>query len=169
MQRCRLERPASWPSSCSGAMYWNVPRMAPCCVNGASCVGSAVNPPPACSAGFNFANPKSRSFAPAVVSMMLPGLRSRWTIPCRCGLVQRIRYLDGDLQRLIQRQRAFLQPLCQRLPLQVLHDQEVDPVLTPDVMERADMRMVQAGNGLRLALEPLFEIGVGGDMLGEIR
>ena len=27
------------------------------------------------------------------------------------------------------------------------------------------MRVVQAGDGLRLALEPLFEIGVGGDML----
>ena len=34
-------------------------------------------------------------------------------------------------------------------------------------MERADVRVVQAGDGLRLTLEPLLEIGVGGDVLGE--
>ena len=28
-----------------------------------------------------FANPKSSSFAPVFVSMMLPGFKSRWTIP----------------------------------------------------------------------------------------
>ena len=32
-------------------------------------------------AGFNFASPKSSNFAPFFVSMMLPGLRSRCTIP----------------------------------------------------------------------------------------
>ena len=83
-------------------------------------------------------------------------------------LVQRVRDLDRHLQRLIQRQRAFFQPLGQRVALQVLHDQEVDPVLLPDVVERADVRVVQAGDGLRLALEPLLEVGVGGDVLGEI-
>ena len=41
-------------------------------------------------------------------------------------LVQRVRDLDGNLPRLIQRQRALLQPLGQRVALQVLHDQEVD-------------------------------------------
>ena len=82
-------------------------------------------------------------------------------------LVEPIRDLDGDLERLIERQRAPLQPLGQRVPLQVLHDQEVDPVLLTDVVERANVRVVQAGDGLRLALEPLLEIGVRGDMLGE--
>ena len=47
------------------------------------------------------------------------------------------------------------------------HDQEVDPVLAADVVQRANVRVVQAGDGLRLALEPLLEIGVRGDMLGE--
>ena len=36
-----------------------------------------------------------------------------------------------------------------------------------DVMERANVRVVQAGDGLRLTLEPLLQIGIGGDMLGE--
>ena len=39
--------------------------------------------------------------------------------------VRRIRDLDSDLERLIERQRALLQPLGQRLPVEILHDQEV--------------------------------------------
>ena len=34
-------------------------------------------------------------------------------------------------------------------------------------MERADVRMVQAGDGLGFPLEPLAEIGISGDMLGQ--
>ena len=34
----------------------------------------------------DFASPRSRGFAPSFVSMMLPGLRSRWTMPARCAL-----------------------------------------------------------------------------------
>ena len=33
-----------------------------------------------------FARPKSISFAPLFVSMMLPGLRSRWVTPVLCAL-----------------------------------------------------------------------------------
>ena len=75
---------------------------------------------------------------------------------------------DGDLERLIQWQRPLLQPLRQRLPVEILHNQEVDPVLAPDVEEGADVRVVQGGDGAGLALEPLFQIGIGGDVLGEI-
>ena len=35
------------------------------------------------------------------------------------------------------------------------------------VVQRADMWVVQARDGLRLALEPLLEIGVTGDVLGQ--
>ena len=35
------------------------------------------------------------------------------------------------------------------------------------VVQGANVRVVQAGDGLRLALEPLLEIRVRGDMLGE--
>ena len=46
-------------------------------------------------------------------------------------LVQRIRDLDSDLERLIERQRPLLQPLGQRVALQVLTS---DPVLGADVV-----------------------------------
>ncbi len=34
-------------------------------------------------------------------------------------------------------------------------------------MARANVRVVQAGDGLRLALEPLLQIRIGGDVLGQ--
>ena len=41
------------------------------------------------------------------------------------------------------------------------------PSWLADVMEGADVRMVQAGDGLGFPLEPLAEIGVGGHMRRE--
>ena len=102
---------------------------------------------------------------------LLPVGHSRLQIPVddplAVRLVQRIRDLDGDLQRLFQRQRPFLQPLGQRLPVEILHDPEVDPVLRADVMEGADVRVVQGGDGAGFALEPLLQVRVIGDMLGQ--
>ena len=53
------------------------------------------------------------------------------------GLIQGIGNLDGVLQRLLQRQRPLLQPLSQDFPVEILQDQEVDPVLVPELMQRA--------------------------------
>ena len=72
---------ASFPSSCSGDMYWNVPSTMPCAVNGWPPEGpdSVMVRLDAggCWAGVALANPKSISLAPDLVSMMLPGFRSR--------------------------------------------------------------------------------------------
>ena len=77
---------ASRPSICSGAMYWNVPTIAPSSVSGFACVIAAVSAFGSFAAGCaNFARSKSSSFAPLFVSMTLPGVRSRWTMPARCA------------------------------------------------------------------------------------
>ena len=87
--------------------------------------------------------------------------------PLAVGLVQRIRDLNGRLERLLQRQGPLGQPLGQRLALQVLHHQEVHAVLAPHVVERADVRVVQAGDGLGFALEPLLQLRVASDVRGQ--
>ena len=48
--------------------------------------------------------------------------------------VQRVHDLDSVLDRLIERQRPFGDPLGQRLAFQIPHHQEVDPVLAADGM-----------------------------------
>ncbi len=76
---------ASFPSICSGDMYWKVPTSVPSAVNGVVWVGMAVSDEPLWGATPGLASPKSISFAPDCVSMTLPGLRSRWTRPRRCA------------------------------------------------------------------------------------
>ncbi len=41
-----------------------------------------------------------------------------------------------------------------------VYDQEVNSVLVADVVQRADMRVVEAGDGLRFTLEPFAAHGV---------
>lgn len=70
----------------------------------------------------------------------------------------------GDLnrvpQRLFEGHRSFLQTLRQRLPLEVLHDEEVHVSFPADVMERADLGVVQTGNRSRFSLEALAKVGI---------
>ena len=81
-----LRASASLPSICSGDMYWNVPRIVPSTVSGAL-AGVSVrrrekSAPLTSASGVKcLARPKSRSLTPDAVSMMLPGLRSRWITP----------------------------------------------------------------------------------------
>ena len=68
------------------------------------------------------------------------------------------------LQRLLERQRTFFQPVGERLALQQLHDQIIGPVLRADVVEMADMRVAQGRNRFGLAFKTRFEIRVGTKM-----
>ena len=152
---------ASFPSSCSGAMYWNVPSRLPASVSGLACVGNVERPPAAIPAGSAIrARPKSSSLAPVFVSMTLPGLRSRWTMPARWALSSASAIWAPIRSACSCGSGALLQPVGERLAFEVLHHQVVDPVLLADVVERADVGMVEGGDGARLALEPRAAVGV---------
>ena len=56
--------------------------------------------------------------------------------------------------------RRCRQPIRERLSFQILHDQEVDAVVLTDVVERADMRMIQARNRSGFPFEALLEIAI---------
>ncbi len=55
--------------------------------------------------------------------------------------IQSVRDLGRVSQQISTGQRAFLNPCCQRLPLEILHHQIINSVLVADVIERADVRM----------------------------
>jgi len=63
--------------------------------------------------------------------------------------------------------RAALESLGERLPFEVLHDEEVDAVFVPNVMKRADVRVVQRRNRTRFTFQTLAELGVIREMSGE--
>ena len=78
------------------------------------------------------------------------------------GLIERIRNLDRMANRRLDRQRSLLEPIGERLAFDVLHDEEVDATLAADVVERADVRMVQTGNRTGFPLEALAGVWVAG-------
>jgi hypothetical protein len=82
-------------------------------------------------------------------------------------LVERIGRLNRDRQRLIDGHPAFPQAIRQRLAFEILQHEEIDPVLMPDIVQGADVRMIQGGDGARLALEALAGRGIAADMRGE--
>src|SRR5580704_8381680 len=67
--------------------------------------------------------------------------------------VERSGDLSSDPKRLIHRQRSLAEPGFERLALQILHHQVLHRVLAPDIVERTDVLMIQAGDGARFALE----------------
>jgi len=83
------------------------------------------------------------------------------------SLVETIGDLNRVSQCLFEGQRSLLQTLRQGLPFEMLHDEEVHVPFPADVMEGADVRMVQTGDRARLSLETLAKIRITGEVCGE--
>ena len=49
----------------------------------------------------------------------------------------------------------------------IFHHQKINAVLVASVVERADVRMIQAGDGLCFALEALAQFGAVSEMSGQ--
>ena len=71
--------------------------------------------------------------------------------------VERLRDLCGDDQRLIEGNRATFETLGKRLALEKLHDEKGHAVVLSNVVKRADVRVTDSREGLRLTLEA-FEL-----------
>lgn len=68
-------------------------------------------------------------------------------------IVQRIRNVIRDCERAIERDGSVGETIGERLPLEVFHHQEIDPLVMAEVIERADVRMIENGNRSRLTVE----------------
>ena len=67
--------------------------------------------------------------------------------------VEGVRDLRRDFERLRQRQRTFQQPVRERLSGQMFHDEVRGTVMRPDVVEGADVGVIEGGDRTGLALE----------------
>ncbi len=113
------------------------------------------------------AMPKSVTRArPSASTRTLWGFRSRWTIPRACANRTPVEDLADDLDRLGRREAALDQVL-ERGALHVLHRDEVAALVLAAVIDRDDVRVLEAGGGLRLAAEALDELLVGSEALVE--
>src|SRR3954471_17255727 len=62
---------------------------------------------------------------------------------------------DSDSKSIGNWERAALQPRRERLALEKLHHEEIGAVVMTDIVQRADVRVIQRRNGPRLANEAL--------------
>ncbi len=109
----------------------------------------------------SFARPKSSILTcPRSVTKMFADLMSRCTMPQRVRGVERVGDLHAEVEQGVHRQRPVRQPALQRRPVEQLHDQERQVAVMADVVERADVRMVERRGGARLALEALERRGI---------
>src|SRR5215467_10491967 len=63
--------------------------------------------------------------------------------------------------------RPYLDPVLEGLPLEILHGDEGLAFLLADLVDGADMGMVQSGGGARFALKPFQSLAVLRTMFGE--
>ena len=87
-------------------------------------------------------------------------------MPARCALSSASAISIAILQRQVERQRSLgpRKARGQRLAVEMRHDEKADVVRFTDVVDRADVRMVERGDGAGLAFEPRARIGIGGDL-----
>ena len=78
--------------------------------------------------------------------------------------IQRIGDLDAQLHNPLRRQRLVFDAVLQRGPFQQLHGDEVLVALAANVVDGANVRVVEGGRGPRFALETLQRLRVPGDL-----
>jgi hypothetical protein len=74
--------------------------------------------------------------------------------------IKRIGDLDAEVDRLMDLDRPVRQQLAQGLPLEQLHHEVGSALVLADVVDRADILMVQRGSGACFGAKPLEGAGV---------
>ena len=77
----------------------------------------------------------------------------------RVAVVEGLGDLDADVHDLAEAQRLVADESQQGRPPDQRHDEEERPLVSAEIVDRDDRRVVHLGDQLRLALEALFELG----------
>ena len=91
---------------------------------------------------------------------MFAGLMSRWMMPAVCAASSASAIWMPDVEHRVQSERTGGEPILQRRALQILHGDERSPVLLADVVDRADVVMVERRRRLRFARKPAQGLGI---------
>ena len=119
-------------------------------------------------ASVTFASPKSRILAcPRLVTKMFAGLMSRWTMPSACAASSASAISMASDRIRFHLHRPARDPVLQRQAIQKLHGDERLAVVLADLVNRADVGMVQRRGRLRFAPEALQRLRVLGHIIGQ--
>ena len=81
--------------------------------------------------------------------------------------VQRVGKLDAHVEHRVQAQRTRGEPVLQRRALQILHRDERSSGLLADVVDRADVGMVERRCAARFTLKAAQSLGVARQSVGD--
>src|ERR1022692_1022103 len=95
------------------------------------------------------------------------GLNVAMNDPLGMGRVQSISDVDGDVEELLDVDWPIVDQVLESPSFEKLHYEECPTVLFADVIDDADVGMVQRGGGTRLAAKPFESLGIAFDILRE--
>ncbi len=81
--------------------------------------------------------------------------------------LERVRYLGAEPRDLVDGHRLAVGQVLERLAVHQLHDQEVATLLLCELVDRADVRVIQRRGRPRLPLEPRQRLGILGQGIGQ--
>ncbi len=112
------------------------------------------------------ARPKSSSLAwPRFVTKMFAGLMSRCTMPRACAVSRASAICAPRSSSVSSLSGPGPEPVPQGLALEQLHRDEGLALVLVDVVDRADVGVLERGGGPRLALQPLERLRVPAELL----
>ena len=88
-------------------------------------------------------------------------------MPWRCAASSAVAISIAYLIAWSRWQRALRQPIGERLAFEARHDEEVGAVVLADIVERADVRVIEGRDRFGFALESLAAIRVGRGFVGQ--
>ena len=159
-----VRRSTTLPRACSGDMYAAVPITTPARVAAAVIVGECVASGEDRSTVIAFARPKSRTLTlPSGRSLTLAGFRSRWTIPFSCAASSASAIWRAMPSASSIGMRPARDALGERLALDELQDEGLRAAGLLEAVDVRNVRMVERGEHLRLALEARQPLRVRGE------
>ena len=81
--------------------------------------------------------------------------------------IERVRYLDAERQHRFGFHRSPRNPVLQRHPVEKLHGDERLAILFTNLVDRADVGMVEGGRSLSLTMKTRQRLRVLGDLIGQ--
>ncbi len=87
--------------------------------------------------------------------------------PFGVGGIERVGDFNCDIQQPLQLQRPSLNHIPQGLALQIFHHQENPPLVLADLVNCADVGMIQRGRRTRFAAESLQSLRITGEGIGQ--
>ena len=169
-------RSSSSPRACSGDIYATVPMELPGLVSRASsatrvCVRreASVRVSVASSRGFaSFAKPKSKNFGGSVIyEKNIRGLDVPVDDALGVGSFKAIGNLDADVQEFRYFYGLVANALLERLALEQFHGDKWSAFEFSNIVNRADVRMVESRCGSRFAPKSLNGLGILRNVVGK--